>query len=90
MASEVNKTSSKKESEKLWNFERKSYIETVERLGVSHEEIAEILNISMSTYKSALQPSRPFPKWARAFIIGAHYQVMAFKKAFESGQFLKD
>lgn len=87
MSSEVKKTSSKEESEQLWKFERKTYVETVERLGVSHEEIAEILNISMSTYKSALQPSRPFPKWARAFIIGAHYQVLAFRKAFDSGQF---
>ncbi len=77
----------KEENEKLWKFERQTYIETVERLGVQHEQIAKILNITMSTYKSALQPSRPFPKWARAFIIGAHYQVLAFKKAFDSGEF---
>lgn len=87
MSAEVKKSSSKKDKEQLWKFERKTYMETVERLGVSHEEIADVLNITMSTYKSALQPSRPFPKWARAFIIGAHYQVLAFKKAFDSGQF---
>ena len=87
MSAEVKKSSSKKDKEQLWKFERKTYVETVERLGVSHEEIADVLNITMSTYKSALQPSRPFPKWARGFIIGAHYQVLAFKKAFDSGQF---
>lgn len=87
MSAEAKRDSSNKENDKLWKFERQTYLETVERLGVSHEIIAELLNISMSTYKSALQPSRPFPKWARAFIIGAHYQVMALKKAFETGQF---
>ena len=87
MSTEAKKKSMAKENEKLWKFERKTFIETVERLGVSHEEIAKILNITMSTYKSALQPSRPFPKWARAFIIGAHYQVLAIKKAFDSGEF---
>lgn len=75
------------ENEKLWKFERKHYMETIDRLGASHEEIAKLLNITMSTYKSALQPSRPFPKWARTFIIGAHYQVMAMKKAFDNGEF---
>lgn len=82
---EKNKLS-KKENEKVRKFERQTYIETIERLGVKHEEIAEILNVTMSTYKSALQPSRPFPKWARAFIIGAHFQVLAFKKSFDSGE----
>lgn len=77
----------KNENEKLWEFERSSYMETIERLGVSHEEIAQLLNITMSTYKSALQASRPFPKWARAFIIGAHYQVQAVKKAFNTNKF---
>ncbi len=86
MSKKTEDKSANKENEQLWKFERNHYIETVERLGVKHEEIAQLLNITMSTYKSALQPSRPFPKWARAFIIGAHYQVMAFKKAFESGE----
>ena len=83
---EKNKLS-KYEKEHFWNFERKKYIETVERLGVKHEEIAQLLKITMSTYKSALQPSRPFPKWARAFIIGAHYQIIAVKKAFDTNEF---
>jgi hypothetical protein len=87
MSTKTIKGSSKEENEKFWKFERKTYYETVDRLGVPHEEIAKLLNITMSTYKSALQPSRPFPKWARAFIIGAHFQVLAFKKAFESGEF---
>ena len=53
MSAEVKKSSSKKDKEQLWKFERKTYMETVERLGVSHEEIADVLNITMSTYKSA-------------------------------------
>ena len=87
MTTKEKESRTTEENEKLWKFERKSYIETVERLGVKHEEIAQLLNITMSTYKSALQPSRPFPKWARAFIIGAHYQVLAVKKAFDSNKF---
>lgn len=59
-----------KEESEVWAIEREQFKAIVEMLGVSHEELAKRLNIKMESYKQALQPSRPFPKWARAFAIG--------------------
>ena len=47
MSTKAKNKLSKEENEKIWKFERQTYIETVERLGVQHEEIAKILNITM-------------------------------------------
>lgn len=69
-----------KENENLWKFERNEFLAKVEDLGMTHEDLAHMLNISISTYKSALQPSRPFPKWARAFMLGSIYTVAKVKR----------
>ena len=59
-----------KEESELWAIEREQFKSIVQTLGISHEDLANRLNIKMESYKQALQPSRPFPKWARAFAIG--------------------
>ena len=64
-------TQPKEENEKLWKFERTEFLAKVKDFGLTHELLAQMLNISISTYKSALQPIRPFPKWARAFMFGS-------------------
>ncbi len=68
------------EEMELWAIEREQFKEIVQMLGISHEDLANRLNIKMESYKQALQPSRPFPKWARAFTIGHEATGWAFNR----------
>ncbi|MEQ8554903.1 MAG: hypothetical protein RIC06_25685 [Cyclobacteriaceae bacterium] len=70
MNSQNDSTDRVNEEVELWAIEREQFIAIVQTLGMSHEDLASRLNIKFESYKQALQPSRPFPKWARAFSIG--------------------
>ena len=69
-----------KEDVEIWAIERQQFMSIIQTLGISHEDLANRLNIKMESYKQALQPSRPFPKWARAFAIGHEATGWAFER----------
>lgn len=70
MNEQNDNTDRTKEEVEIWTIEREQFLSIIQALGISHEDLAKRLNIKMESYKQALQPSRPFPKWARAFAIG--------------------
>jgi len=63
--------------------EQKKYRATIKALGLTDKKIAKELGISITSYKSGLQPSRPFPKWAKAIILGAKHQRKIISKQFK-------
>lgn len=80
MNSQNDNTDRTNEEVEIWEIEREQFIEIVHALGISHEDLAKRLNIKLDSYKQALQPSRPFPKWARAFSIGHEATAWAINR----------
>ena len=46
------------------------YKDILKKEGVSAKDMAELLGMTYSTYRSCTRPSKSAPKWMRAFVIG--------------------